>query len=120
MLTRDHERPILLKRTRIHQLGDIFTRHPAATRMALSHRFLPILIERKSVAIKVFLQIVTNVIEVNGLRFGHLTTAHRSLLDKNDGIRLPDHVTGSHSHLTHNTVVLCSNYVFHLHGFNHR
>ena len=67
MLTRDHERPILLKRIRIHQLGDIFPRHPTTTRMALSHRFLPIFIKCKSVAIKVFLQIVADMIKVNGL-----------------------------------------------------
>ena len=88
--------------------------------MALSHRFLPIFIKCKSVAIKVFLQIVADMIKVNGLRFSHLTTAHRGFLNKNDGIRLAHHITGSHGHLTHNAVVLCSNDVFHLHGFNHR
>ena len=120
VLARDDQRPVLLERARVDELGDVLSRHAEAAGTALRDRLLAVLVVDVRAALVELLEVATDVVGVDLLGSLELANVDLRLLDEHDRVALANHVTHRHRHHPDDAVAVGGDRVLHLHRFENR
>src|SRR5579872_7507558 len=114
----DHDRAVLDERARVAQVLDIFARGALNGFTAPRDRLRPGSIEAERVPLLHFLQIVTDVIEIDLLRLCRCRNANVRLLDERERMALEHRVAFRHGDLPYDAADVRADDVLHLHRFH--
>ena len=119
MLSGNYQRPIFFKRPLVHKLRNILSRHSASARSPALNSVFPIFIKRKRVALDVFLEVWSNIIEIYLFRDVLCANRNVGLLDQDNWETLTHYIAAFHFHFSDNAIPFRTNNVLHLHSFDH-
>ncbi len=111
----DDQWPVLVERSRIHELGDVLADHAIAASASFGHSLGSVLVQVVGVAFAGLLQVLANVVEIELLhRFG-VARVHLGFLDEHDRETLADDVAPHHGDGADAAVPIGCDDVLHLH-----